>query len=214
MPVIGLTGSIGSGKSTVARHLQKLGARVVDADQIAREVVEPGSEALREIARVFGPGFINSDGSLNRQKMAEAVFSDPGALARLNAITHPRITAVIKREIEKHRSKTHSQTGEPALVIDAPLLIETGLHRYVDEVWVIKVEENSLLQRAAARDRTSLNEVRKRLGTQMPQEDKLKYATRVIDNSKSLSYTLEQVEKHWRDFLKSCAGVGNEKFKE
>jgi len=206
MPVIGLTGNIGSGKSTVARHLEKLGAKVVDADRIAREVVQPGSEALAEIARAFGPGYINRDGSLNRQKMAKAVFSDPGALSRLNAITHPRIKDVIIREIENHKAKARSQPCEPALVIDAPLLIETGLHRYVDEVWVVKADESALLQRAAARDRTGTEEARRRLGTQMPQEDKLKYATRVIDNSKSLSYTLEQVEKHWRDFLQSFSG--------
>lgn len=203
MPVIGLTGNIGSGKSTVARRLESLGAKVIDADRVAREVVRAGTPALKDIVKNFGPEVLNTDGTLDRKKMGAIVFADPRARARLNEITHPRIKDAIYREIEKHRSSAKPRTcKEKVLVIDAPLLIETGIHHDVDEVWVVKINEDKQVERLAERDGLTPGEVRKRLAAQMPQEEKLKYARRVIDNSGDLHQTEKQVDRHWADFIK------------
>ncbi len=201
MPVIGLTGNIGSGKSTVARRLKKLGAKIVDADRVAREVVRAGTPALKEIVDNFGPEVLNTDGTLDRKKLGEIVFTDPRARASLNQITHPRIKEAIFQEIKKHRSKESPHRKE-VLVIDVPLLFETGFNHDVDEVWVVKINEDKQVKRLAERDALMPDEIRKRLEAQMPQEEKLKYARRVIDNSGELRETEKQVDRHWLDFIK------------
>lgn len=202
MLVIGLTGNIGSGKSTVARRLESLGAKVIDADRVAREVVLPGNPALEEIVRSFGPDILNSEGALDRKKLGTIVFADPRARASLNAITHPRIKEAIRLEIEKYRVNADSCTCSGVLVIEAPLLIEVGLHHNVDEIWVVKVDENEQVERLAERDGLTPGEVRNRIAAQLPQEEKLKYARRVIDNSGDPLETQKQVDRHWADFLK------------
>lgn len=202
MLVIGLTGNIGSGKSTVARRLESLGAKVIDADQVAREVVLPGTPALEEIVKSFGPGVLNSEGELDRKKMGNIVFADPQARARLNEITHPRIKEAIRREIEKNSVNADSCTCGGVVVMEAPLLIEVGLHHDVDEIWVVKVDEDEQIERLAERDGLTPAEARRRIAAQLPQEEKLKYARRVIDNSGDPVETKKQVDRHWTDFLK------------
>lgn len=202
MKIIGLTGNIGSGKSTVGRRLERLGARVIDADQVAREVVLPGTPALKEIVESFGPGILDSRGALDRKRMGELVFANPEARARLNSITHPRIKEAIEREIEKARLHPQSCTCDGVVVIEAPLLIEVGLHHDADEVWVVKIDEEEQLRRLVERDKLSPDEARLRIASQMPQAEKLKYASRVIDNSGDLDTTLNQVDRQYADFLK------------
>ncbi len=209
MCVIGLTGNIGSGKSTVARHLEYLGAKVIDSDKVAREVVLPGSPALEDIVKSFSSDVLNPDGTLDRKKMGTIVFADPQARIRLNEITHPRIKEAICKEIEKHKADTASHVGNRVLVIEAPLLIEVGLHHVVDEVWVVKINEDEQIERLAERDNLTPAEARLRFAAQLPQEEKLRYARRVVDNSGNLSETKKQVDCHWVDFLKEhFRGIG------
>lgn len=200
MPVIGLTGNIGSGKSSVARFLRDLGAKVVDADQVAREVVMPGTPALAELVKEFGPDILNPDGSLNRQKMGSIVFADSQARTRLNQITHPRIKEAIDNTIANFRRDPYASSPSGVLVIEAPLLIEVGLDRQVDEVWVVKVDEDKQIERLVARDNMKPADIRKRIAAQMPQSAKLKRADRIIDNSGDFSATKKQVTKIWDEF--------------
>jgi len=201
MLIIGLTGNIGSGKSTVARHLESLGAKVIDADRVAREVVLPGAPALREIVETFGPGVLKDDGTLDRKKLGATVFADPAARARLNGITHPRINEAIRRQITEYSTHADSCDYGGVLVIEAALMIEVGLHQNVDEVWVVKTDEEDQIRRLARRDDLTPEEARLRLATQLTQAEKLKHACRVIDNSGDSAETIKQVDRHWADFL-------------
>ncbi|OPY58097.1 MAG: Dephospho-CoA kinase [Pelotomaculum sp. PtaU1.Bin035] len=200
MITIGLTGNIGSGKSTVARYLESLGAIVIDADQVAREVVTPGTPAMAEIVENFGPDILNSNGSLDRKKLGSIVFSDPRAMARLNKITHPRIVEAINLEMQKTNLSPGSRNK--LLVIEAPLLIEVGLYKGVDEIWVVIVNENKQIERLGERDGLSSKEARLRIAAQMSQEEKQKYARRVIDNSGSREDTIKQVDRCLADIRK------------
>lgn len=202
MITIGLTGNIGSGKSTVAHRLESLGAKIIDADQVARKVVLPGSPGLREIADVFGPGVIDGQGQLDRKKMGSLVFADPRAREKLNNITHPRIKEEIKREINAFNKESQNSSGPGVLVIDAALLIEVGLNHHVDEIWVVKVGRNEQIERLAKRDGLSSNEANRRIASQLPQEDKIRLATRVIDNTGEKGETIKQVDRYWNDMLK------------
>lgn len=177
--LIGLTGSIGSGKSTVAARLKKLGAHVIDADEIAREAVEGGSEALNEIVSSFGAGVLREDGALNRKKLAALVFADEEKRLALNAILHPRILSAMRlraREILKDDPKA-------VVVYDMPLLVETGEHTRVDRVWLVAADDETRIARIMARDSCTRSEAQSRLDAQLPQAEKLAYADAVIDNS-------------------------------
>lgn len=192
MFTIGLTGNIGSGKSTVSRYLQSIGAIIIDADQVARDIVQPDTPALAEIARFFGPDILDDAGALNRQAMGTLVFTNPEALATLNKITHPRIVEAIKTEKRVYYDLPPAQRPK-LLVIDAPLLVEVGLDKAVDEVWAVHVEPQQQIERLIHRDGMSEKEARRRVAAQMPQEEKLKYAHRRIDNSGAPAQTIEQV---------------------
>ena len=140
--IIGLTGGIASGKSTVARHLAELGVPVVDADRLAREVVEPGQPALTELVGEFGADILNSDGTLDRKRLGAIVFADPGKRARLNAITHPRIAAQGQAEIARHVT-----AGVPLVIYEAPLIVENGLHLGLGGLIVVSLPEDVQLER-------------------------------------------------------------------
>lgn len=206
MITIGLTGNIGSGKSTVARRLESLGAKIIDADQVARKVVLPGSPGLQEIADVFGPGVLDNEGQLDRKKMGALVFADPRAREKLNNITHPRIKEEIRREINAFKKESPKSSNPGVLVIDAALLIEVGLNHNVDEIWVVKAGLNEQIERLAKRDSLSSNEAKRRIAAQMPQEDKIRLATRVIDNTGEKGETIKQVDRYWNDMLKAHSG--------
>jgi len=191
--VIGLTGGIASGKSTVSRMFQRMGARVVDADVIARRIVEPGRPAYRDIVRAFGRQVVAPDGTLDRKRLGAQVFADPKKLARLEQITHPRIAREARREIAAHR-----RAGAPLVVYDAALLVEKGWYRGLDGLAVVSVPKKVQLQRLMGRDGLSRSAARQRLRAQLPLAAKLKVADYVIDNSGSLEQTEAQVKQLWR----------------
>ncbi|AGL01108.1 dephospho-CoA kinase [Desulfoscipio gibsoniae] len=197
MLIVGLTGNIGSGKSSVARLLKEMGARVIDTDQVAREVVAPGTPGLQQIIDHFGTGVLNADGALDRPKMAQIVFNDTNALKRLNSIVHPAIRAQLLKAIADYRDNPDA----PLMVIEAPLLIETQLFKLVDQVWMVTVDAKTQIQRVIKRDAVTAEQVSSRLAAQMPQEDKLPYAQRVIDNSGTPEATLQQVRQIWSDAI-------------
>jgi dephospho-CoA kinase len=193
MQIIGLTGGIGSGKSTVSAMLRKLGAHIVDADEGARLAVAPGTEGLAELVRSFGTEILDSDGDLDREKLADMAFADPDALARLNAITHPRVRSWMLDEI-----RAAEEAGAKVVVLDVPLLYESGLEAGLPEVVVVWAPEELQLERAVARG-VRPDDAKARIAAQMPLDRKRDRATLVIDNSGGLDQTRSQVEALWRE---------------
>ncbi|NQT73688.1 MAG: dephospho-CoA kinase [Chloroflexi bacterium] len=190
MTIVGLTGSIASGKSTVSGMFVELGAYLIDYDVLAREVVEPGQKAWEGIVDQFGEEVLNSDSTLNREKLGQIVFDNPEKLQKLNQITHPAVFEEADNRV-KEIEKTHAD----ALIIkDVPLLIETGIHNTVDKVIVVSAPRETRLKRLMERGFTQ-EESLKRIDSQMPISEKEKYADFVIHNDVSLVYTREQVEQ-------------------
>jgi dephospho-CoA kinase len=196
MKRLGLTGGIGSGKSTVARMLAERGAVVVDADQIARELVQPGGAALAELVTEFGPRILQADGSLSRGELAALAFSDPRATERLNAIMHPLIRAEAQRRI-------NDEPQAEVVVYDMPLLVETGQADLVDLVVVVDVPEAVQLDRAVRLRGLDEADVQRRMSVQASREDRLARADVVIDNSGGLPGTHEQVDQLWDRLVES-----------
>jgi len=178
MRIIGLTGGIASGKSTVARLLAKQGIPVIDADQLARDAVLPGTAALRQIAESFGAKVLDSAGALDRTILAEIVFADPGARKKLEAILHPAIKALAEKQLAELR-----QRGVPVAIYMAPLLIEAGVTDRVDEIWVVYVDRETQLLRLIDRDGVSRESAEQRLAAQLSMDEKAAYGSIVIDNS-------------------------------
>lgn len=192
---IGLTGGIASGKSTVSAMLVELGAALVDADQIAREVVEPGMPALAEIARTFGEAVLNEDGTLNRKRLGQIVFADAAQRKRLEQIVHPAIRRIMRQrmaELEK---------ADPGrlVVADVPLLFESGLEGMFERVMLVYVPPHVQLERLMARDGLTREQALERIAAQMPIERKRELADIVIDNSGTKERTREQVLRYWRE---------------
>lgn len=201
--IIGLTGNIGSGKSTVSRRLARLGAEVIDTDVVSRDVVAPGTEGLKRIIAEFGPGVINEKGELDRAKMASVVFEKPGARKKLESIIHPEVMRVVGLRIGQYRG----MGSAPLLVLEVPLLIESGMDRMVDEIWVVTVDREQQVERVMARSGLSRDEVLKRINAQMSQEEKCKYAHRIIDNSGPLEDTVRQVDAIWNQITAKAPGL-------
>lgn len=193
-PIVGLTGGIASGKSTVSLILSRLGAIIIDADKISRAIVSKGSPALDEIKSIFGDEMLLENGELNRRKLAELVFNDEAALKRLNQITHPRIIS----EIEKEIYLNSLNFPDSVIIIDAALLIEMNMIQLVDEVWLVAVPLELQKHRLKRRDNLSSAEVERRIAAQMSREDKLRYADYVIDNTGKLEDLEEQVKLLWQ----------------
>lgn len=189
MKLYGLTGGIATGKSTVTAMFRALGLPVIDADALAREVVEPGQPALAELGARF-PGVIGPDGRLDRKKLGERVFGDPAERAALNAITHPRI-----RELALRRTAELAETGAPVALYDAPLLIENRLHEGMDGVILVWCPREVQRARLMARDGLTEAQAEARLASQLPIDAKRPYATWLIDNSGALEATRAQVEQ-------------------
>jgi dephospho-CoA kinase len=186
--LIGLTGGIGTGKSTVGRFLTARGFPVIDADELARAAVEPGTPALAEIAATW-PDVIGADGHLDRARLAQRVFADPGARARLEAILHPRIVA-----LSNARAADLAAAGHRAAFYEASLLVETGRHAALDGLLVVDAPEEVRIGRVVARDGATPETVRARMAAQLPMADKRRVATVVIDNDGELPALERQVE--------------------
>jgi dephospho-CoA kinase len=190
--VIGLTGGIASGKSTVVRCLRELGAPVVDADAIVHEVQAPGTPVTAAIAQEFGPEVLRADGSLDRAALGRIIFTDAARRKALEAIVHPAVLAQMAQEVERYRAE-----GRPAVVLDVPLLLEGGLQRTVDRVWVVYIDRATQRARLMARDHLTLDEADQRINAQMSLDDKLAYADLIIDNRATLAETRSQVADAW-----------------
>ena len=204
MYVIGLTGGIASGKSTVAAILERLGAPVVDADRLAREVVEPGQPAHAAIVAAFGEAILDPDRTINRPRLARLVFADPAARRRLEAITHP----AIRRAAEEKLSELE-RAGASLAVYMAPLLIEAGGASRVDEIWVVYADRDAQLERLMRRDGMARTEALQRLDAQMPMEEKRKFGRVVIDNGGTREETERQVRHAWQRVVPSPADGGS-----
>ncbi|KFE62092.1 dephospho-CoA kinase [Hyalangium minutum] len=195
MALYGLTGGIASGKSTVSRMFRELGAHVLDADVIAREVVEPGTPGLAAVAARF-PGVLGPDGRLDRAKLGTRVFGDATERAALNAIVHPLV-----REAFLHKVQALAEQGVERILYDVPLLIETGLHTNMDGVVLVWVPRDVQKARLMSRDGLDEAAAEARLAAQLPLDDKRRYATWIVDNSGDLASTRAQVEQVWQAML-------------
>jgi dephospho-CoA kinase len=189
--LVGLTGNIATGKSEVARMLRELGAYVIDADQLAREVVEPGQPALAEIARVFGDGVLLLDGALDRKKVAGIVFADKAKLKQLEAITHPAVRELLWRRMAEAPS-------DAIVVIEVIRLIEGGYADKCDQVWVTDCPREMQIARLVRSRNMSEAEAIRRVDAQPLQAEKIARADVVIDTSGSLDDTQRQVEAAWQ----------------
>ena len=184
--IIGLTGGIACGKSTVSSYIRKKGFPVIDADQIARKVVEPGSVGLAQIRETFGTIYIRPDGALNREMLGKKVFAEPEALKKLNSITGPLILAELKKELN---------TTAPVIFLDAALLLEEEQYRnLVDEVWVVSLKPETQLERLINRNGYGFRQAKNRIASQMSDGDRVKQADAVIDNNGTMEETLRQVD--------------------
>lgn len=191
--VLGVTGSIAAGKSSVAAMFAELGAAVVSADQLAREVVATGSTTWQELTAAFGPAILDQAGALDREALARRVFDDPEARARLNAITHPAIARLAEERLQQLRA-----SGVPLVVYEAPLLFEAGAASRVDLVLTVIVDPVVQEQRLMARENRSPAEIRARIEAQWPQAEKVARADFVIDNSGPLAETQRMVAALYR----------------
>jgi dephospho-CoA kinase len=193
--VAGLTGSIATGKSTVSAILRDLGAFIVDADRVAREVVLPGTRAWEAIVRIFGAEVLHAGGEIDRELLGRIVFNDAAMRAMLEEVVHPEVMRVMDEQVS-----AIGQGSQDALVIlDVPLLIETGMHRGLSEVIVVYCPEDQQIRRLMVRDAISRDEALARVRAQLSIEEKRRYASLVIDNSASVEETRAQVEAAHRD---------------
>lgn len=186
--IVGLTGGIASGKSTVSAHLESLGVCVIDADRIARQVVMPGEPALAEIVEAFGQGVLGEDGALDRAALGQLIFEDPSARGRLNSITHPRIAQRMMLEAAQAFSSGHAW-----VVYDAALLVENKIYTYLNALIVVSLAPQVQLERLMGRDNLSLEQAQARINAQLPLADKVAVADYIIDNSGDKAQTLEKV---------------------
>lgn len=188
--VFGLTGGIGSGKSTVAARFRARGLPVIDADVLAREVVARGSPGLAEIRARFGDAVLDEHGELDRKRLAEVVFHDPDARRDLNAITHPRV-----RDLAIQRVQELDARGEPLACYEVPLLVETGLAEVLRPLVVVVVDVATQIERSVRRDGSTREHVEARIAAQLPLADKAKLADYVIDNSGSEAETRARADE-------------------
>ncbi len=192
MKKIGLTGGIASGKSTVSDMLRDVGALIIDADLVAREIVAPGSQALTEIGAEFGDQVIDESGVLRRDLLSKIVFNNPEKLNKLNEITHSRIISTIESRIQ-----SYEMAGEQLIFLDAALLIELELGYLVDEIWLIVIDKNLQIERLMNRESMSRNDALKIIDSQMPLEEKKAKADVLIDNSDSVEKLKENLKDRW-----------------
>lgn len=197
MQILGLTGSVGTGKSTVAGFLKQRGAKIFDADEISHQLLAPGGRCAKRVLKEFGKGIL-TNGAIDRRKLAAVVFHNAKKLKNLCAIIHPQVT----QEIKKHISILKKEETYHVCVIDAPLLMEAGLNRLSDLLIVVKASRENQIKRTMKRMTVQRKEVLARIKAQMPLKDKLNMADIVIDNNGGLKQTQKQVKDIWQKILK------------
>ncbi len=197
MTIIGLTGGIGSGKSTVAEMLKELGAKIIDADQIAREVVEPGEPLLAMIAAEFGKDCLTEQGRLNRQFLASVIFNDEDKRKTLNRLIHP----VIKKSIENKIKKIKATDQQAIIVLEAPLLVEAKMTSMVDEVWVTELDPRLQLNRVIKRDGITQTDALRRMKSQISPSERRAFAKVILDTEKDAEELRRNVAKEWQRIL-------------
>ena len=200
MIVVGLTGNIGCGKSSLSDIFRAEGIKIIDADIIARQIYDD-EKLLRKVYETFGNDIKNEDGSLNRKALGRIVFSDDEKLIQLNKLTHPVIRQKVSDEIEEYKSQ-----NEEIVILDAALLVESDYLNFIDKLLVVTCKENIQIERIIARDNCSIEEALGRIKSQMSQENKVKYADYVIDNSATLSELrkkafifMNYIKEKWRE---------------
>jgi len=204
MVVVGLTGGLGAGKTTIASLFQGCGAKIIDADQLARDVVKPGKIAWKKIKNQFGPDVFHADKTLNRQALAQVVFHDPAKLKILQDIIHPRVA-----HEQATRTKAIGKDNPQAVVIyDAALLIEAGAHRRMDHVIVVKADRSTQISRVCHRDGLTKAEALRRIRQQMPLRQKLQYADTVLDGTWSRPRLRLVVQSLYRIYQKEARQRG------
>ena len=195
--IIGLTGGIGTGKSEAAKFLASLGAVHLDADAVSHELTQPGGEALEPIRAEFGEGVFREDGTLDRQALANITFSDPARKRALEAILHPRIQRDLMRGIDRA-----AEEGAKVVILDVPLLFETGMDALCDETWVLSADAETQVARVMMRDRVERELVEARIQNQMPAEEKEKLATQVIPTERPMEKTQAELASLYQQVLK------------
>jgi len=194
--VLGLTGGIATGKSTVSAILKKAGCVIIDADRIAREVVKKGLPAYRKIIDTFGDNILSPDGEIDRSALGDIIFNDPQKKQLLNRIVHPYVSKETNLQL-KHIEKTHPNT---IVILDIPLLLEAQIHKALSEVIVVYVPEHTQIKRLMQRDGISETDALARINSQMPIEEKKNLATIVIDNSGTRENTRKQILEIFQRF--------------
>jgi len=190
MKVIGLTGGIGSGKSTVSQFLAGLGAVILNADEVGHKAFKPDTEIWRKVVAAFGRQIVTSDGNIDRKKLGEMVFGNPESLPRLNQIMHPRMYDMVKAQLEEHR-----QRGTRVVVLEAPLLLEAGWTSLVDEVWVTTAPEATVLKRLEERTGMSQAESLTHIRSQLPSAERVRHADVVINTDCDLDELRSRVKE-------------------
>jgi dephospho-CoA kinase len=192
--VIGLTGGIGSGKSTVSRFLADLGAVVLDADKIGHEAYQPNTDTWWELVKTFGNRILAEDNTIDRKKLGLIVFGNEQELKRLNAIIHPQITGILKQRIDDYRRK-----GANIIIIDAPVLLEADAKNLVDEVWVVVAGEVNVIKRATARMGLPEEQIRARIRSQVSNEEHIRAAKVVIYNDGTTEDLRKKIGELWAE---------------
>ena len=192
MLVVGLTGSIGTGKSEAARQLEALGASIISADEVGHEAYTPNTEAWEQVVAAFGDVILQEDGEIDRRELGALVFSDAGQLAKLNQIMHPRMARMVADKIEVLRSQ-----GVGVVVVEAALLFEAGWDSLVEEVWVTDSPDQIVIERLNKRNGLSEEEARKRISSQMDRIERLEKADFVIDNSGDMAGLESAIKELW-----------------
>jgi dephospho-CoA kinase len=205
MLIVGLTGGVASGKTSVSQVFKEEGAYIIDADRIARELVHPHKPAWSELIKAFGKEILRKDGSIHRKKLADQVFTDPKLRKVLNQILHPRI----KEEMHRRAKEIGEKDPEAIVVIDAPLIVELGNHRAMDQLIVVTTTEGQQIERLKDRDEVSREMALKILSSQMPLQEKEKLADFIIRNEGSL----EETKKRAREVFKELKKIAHQKKK-
>lgn len=205
MLVIGITGGVGTGKSTVSSILAELGSEVIYTDRLAHQLIRPDGPAYAQLLSAFGSGILARDGSIDRHRLAQLAFAGREEADRINSIVHPLVVAVVEARLEE---LARAATKPSALVLDVPLLYESGLDRLCDLVWVVDAQPAVRSRRVAKRDGAAASGMLAREAWQMPMAEKIRRADAVIDNSGCRQTTRAQVERLWCDHVVRPGGSG------